>query len=63
MKSRKAAGKSKIVLVVILVACSHTLLCVASPLQTSDAIVVLGGEAVVRAEHAALLAVKEMAPW
>ena len=42
-------------LVVVLVTCVEAILGVTSKLQTAEAIVVLGGEPVVRAEHAARL--------
>ncbi len=50
-----------LMLAVVLVTCDEQLLCVTSKLQTSDAIVVLGGEPVVRAEHAAHLATNGLA--
>ena len=49
-------------LAVVLVTCDETLLCVRSELQNADAIVVLGGEPVIRAEHAARLATNGLAP-
>ena len=51
-----------LVLAVILITCDFELLCVTSRLKPSDAIVVLGGEPVIRAEHAARLATNGMAP-
>ena len=51
-----------LVLAVILMACDFQLLCVTSRLQSSDAIVVLGGEPVLRAEYAAHLATNGLAP-
>ena len=49
-------------LVVVLATCEESILRVTSKLQTADAIVVLGGEPVVRAEYAATLATNGMAP-
>ena len=51
-----------LVLAVVLVTCDEPILSVTSKLQTADAIVVLGGEPVVRAEYAARLATNGLAP-
>ncbi len=51
-----------VVLAVVLATCDEPILCVTSKLQTADVIVVLGGEPVVRAEHAARLATNGLAP-
>ena len=51
-----------LLLAVILITCPFQLLCVTSNPQPADAIVVLGGEPVVRAEHAADLATNGLAP-
>ena len=48
--------------VIILVAFPFSLLCVTSPLQSADAIVVLGGEPGARAKHAATLVTNGLAP-
>jgi uncharacterized SAM-binding protein YcdF (DUF218 family) len=49
-------------LAIALVTFDFQLLCVTSRLKSSDAIVVLGGEPVIRAEHAARLATNGLAP-
>ena len=51
-----------VALLLVLWTCDEQILSVSSPLQTSDVIVVLGGEPVVRAEHAARLATNGLAP-
>ena len=56
------AAVAFLVLVVVLATCDEQILSVSSKLQTADVIVVLGGEPVVRAEHAARLATNGLAP-
>jgi uncharacterized SAM-binding protein YcdF (DUF218 family) len=51
-----------IALVVVLFTCDEALLCARSEIRSADVIVVLGGEPVVRAEHAAKLATNGLAP-
>ena len=61
---RWRAGAALLVLVfaIILATCRRQLLCVTSSLRDSDAIVVLGGEPILRAKHAATLAANGLAP-
>lgn len=61
---RGLATGAGLVLVIgtILVTCDFQLLCVNSPVQPADAIVVLGGEPFIRAEQAARLATNGLAP-